>query len=122
MNLLAFFADRLKVQLREQGARHDLVDAVFALGGQDDLVLIVKRVEALGAFLSTEDGRNLLAGYRRAVDILKAEEKKGGAAVAGAVDAGLLGEAEEKTLAAAVAAAVPAVEAAVSRPRTSPPP
>ena len=55
-DLLAFFADRLKVQLREQGARHDLVDAVFALGGQDDLVLIVRRVEALGSFLDTEDG------------------------------------------------------------------
>jgi len=61
-DLLAFFADRLKVQLREQGARHDLVDAVFALEGQDDLVLIVRRVEALGKFLDTEDGKNLLAG------------------------------------------------------------
>ena len=58
VDLLAFFADRLKVQLREQGARHDLVDAVFALGGQDDLLLIVRRVEALGRFLETEDGAN----------------------------------------------------------------
>ena len=63
-DLLAFFADRLKVQLREQGARHDLVDAVFALDGQDDLLLIVRRVEALGKFLDTEDGKNLLAGYQ----------------------------------------------------------
>ncbi|MCC6982335.1 MAG: glycine--tRNA ligase subunit beta [Bauldia sp.] len=78
-DLLAFFADRLKVQLREQGARHDLVDAVFALGSQDDLVLIVRRVEALGRFLDTEDGKNLLVGYRRAANILKAEEKKDGA-------------------------------------------
>jgi glycyl-tRNA synthetase beta chain len=75
-SLLAFFADRLKVQLREQGARHDLVDAVFALEGQDDLVVIVRRVEALGKFLDTEDGRNLLAGYKRATNILRIEEKR----------------------------------------------
>jgi glycyl-tRNA synthetase beta chain len=72
--LRAFFADRLKVQLREQGQRHDLVDAVFALG-DDDLVRIVLRVDHLDRFLSTEDGKNLLAGYKRAVNILKAEEK-----------------------------------------------
>jgi len=75
-DLLAFFADRLKVLLREQGQRHDLVDAVFALG-DDDLVRIVRRVEHLDRFLATEDGRNLLAGYKRAVNILRAEEKKG---------------------------------------------
>jgi glycyl-tRNA synthetase beta chain len=75
-DLLAFLADRLKVLLRDQGQRHDLVDAVFALG-DDDLVRIVARVEALGAFLATEDGANLLAGYKRATNILKAEEKKG---------------------------------------------
>ena len=74
--LLAFFADRLKVLLRDQGKRHDLVDAVFALG-DDDLVRIVRRVEALDAFLATDDGANLLAGYRRASNILRAEEKKG---------------------------------------------
>jgi glycyl-tRNA synthetase beta chain len=74
--LLAFFADRLKVLLREQGKRHDLVDAVFALG-DDDLVRIVDRIEALDAFLKTDDGANLLAGYRRAANILRAEEKKG---------------------------------------------
>ncbi|MGH6967375.1 MAG: glycine--tRNA ligase subunit beta [Phenylobacterium sp.] len=74
--LLLFFADRLKVLLREQGQRHDLVDAVFALG-DDDLVRIVSRVNALEAFLGTDDGKNLLAGYKRAVNILKAEEKKG---------------------------------------------
>jgi glycyl-tRNA synthetase beta chain len=75
-DLLAFFADRLKVLLREQGQRHDLVDAVFALG-DDDIVRIVSRVGALDEFLGTEDGKNLLAGYKRAVNILKAEEKKG---------------------------------------------
>ena len=74
--LLAFFADRLKVLLREQGERHDLVDAVFALG-DDDLVRIVSKVNALSEFLGTEDGKNLLAGSKRAVNILKAEEKKG---------------------------------------------
>jgi len=78
VDLLAFFADRLKVQLREQGARHDLVDAVFALGNQDDLLLIVRRVEALGKFLDTEDGKSLLAGYKRAANILRDEEKKSG--------------------------------------------
>jgi glycyl-tRNA synthetase beta chain len=77
--LLAFFADRLKVYLREKGARHDLIDAVFALPGQDDLLMIVRRVEALGKLLETEDGKNLLAGYRRAANILRAEEKKDGA-------------------------------------------
>ena len=75
-DLVAFFADRLKVLLRDQGRRHDLVDAVFALG-DDDLVRIVARVEALDGFLTTEDGANLLAGYKRATNILKAEEKKG---------------------------------------------
>jgi glycyl-tRNA synthetase beta chain len=78
-DLLAFFADRLKVYLREKGARHDLIDAVFALPGQDDLLMIVRRVEALGKLLETEDGKNLLMGYRRAANILRAEEKKDGA-------------------------------------------
>ncbi len=74
-DLLAFFADRLKVQLRDEGRRHDLVDAVFALG-DDDLVRIVARVEALSGFLATEDGANLLAGIKRATNILRAEAKK----------------------------------------------
>ena len=77
-SLLAFFADRLKVYLRDKGARHDLIDAVFALSGQDDLLMIVWRVEALGRLLEAEDGKNLLAGYRRAANILRAEEKKDG--------------------------------------------
>ena len=75
--LLSFFADRLKVQLREQGARHDLVDAVFALGGQDDLLMVVRRVEALGKFLDTDDGKNLLAGTKRASNILCDRGEKG---------------------------------------------
>ncbi len=74
--ILAFFADRLKVTLRDQGKRHDLVDAVFALG-DDDLARIVARVEALDGFLKTDDGKSLMAGYKRASNILKAEEKKG---------------------------------------------
>lgn len=74
--VFSFFADRLKVLLRDQGKRHDLVDAVFALG-DDDLVRIVDRIEAIDDFLKTDDGANLLAGYRRAANILRAEEKKG---------------------------------------------
>ena len=153
-DLLAFLADRLKVQLREQGARHDLVDAVFGSGApsplegegrvrgdggalpgegaeatisegaartpapdpcpqggggkNDDLVLIVRRVEALGKLLETEDGKNLLAGYRRAANILRAEEKKDGSgAFEGALDAALMIEAAEIALSAALDAAEP---------------
>ena len=76
-SLLLFFADRLKVQQREAGVRHDLIDAVFALGGEDDLVRLLARVKALQAFIGTDDGANLLAGYKRAANILKAEAKKG---------------------------------------------
>src|SRR5947199_7006731 len=94
-DLLAFFADRLKVQLREEGARHDLVDAVFALGGQDDLVLLVRRVEALARFLETDDGRNLLAGYKRATNIIRIEEKKDGRTYVGAPDPRCFREPEE---------------------------
>ena len=103
LDLLAFFGDRLKVYLRDKGARHDLIDAVFGLGGQDDLLMIVRRVEALGRFLETDDGKSLLAGYKRAANILKAEEKKDGA---GAFDArhapNLRVASEEIHLAAAV--------------------
>ncbi|HYS57426.1 MAG TPA: glycine--tRNA ligase subunit beta, partial [Burkholderiales bacterium] len=98
LDLLSFFADRLKVQLRGQGARHDLVDAVFALGGQDDLVLIVRRVEALGHFLETEDGKNLLAGYRRATNIIRIEEKRDGRSYTGAPNLKLLRDPLEKHL------------------------
>ncbi|WP_298965171.1 glycine--tRNA ligase subunit beta [uncultured Methylobacterium sp.] len=101
-DLLAFFADRLKVHLREQGARHDLIDAVFALPGQDDLLMVVRRVEALGRFLDGEDGRNLLAGTRRAANILRIEEKKDGRAHDAAPDPGLFALPEERALAAAL--------------------
>jgi glycyl-tRNA synthetase beta chain len=101
-DLLAFFADRLKVQLREQGARHDLVDAVFALEGQDDLVLIVRRVEALGKFLDTEDGKNLLAGFKRAANILRIEEKRDNATYDGQPDERLYQLPQEIALARAV--------------------
>ncbi|SHG04743.1 glycine--tRNA ligase subunit beta [Bradyrhizobium erythrophlei] len=101
-DLISFFADRLKVQLREQGARHDLVDAVFALGGQDDLLMVVRRVEALGKFLDTDDGKNLLAGTKRAANILRIEEKKDGKDYDGAPDAALYSLPEEKTLAKAI--------------------
>ena len=100
--LLAFFADRLKVQLRDQGARHDLVDAVFSLGGQDDLLMVVRRVEALGKFLDTDDGKNLLAGTKRASNILSIEEKKDKRAFDGAPSVGLYKLAEEKALASAI--------------------
>jgi len=104
-DLMIFFADRLKVQLREQGARHDLVDAVFALEGQDDLLLIVRRVEALGKFLDTEDGKNLLAGYKRATNIIRIEEKKDKREYTGAPDPALYELPEEKSLAQAIDAA-----------------
>jgi glycyl-tRNA synthetase beta chain len=103
--LISFFADRLKVQLREQGARHDLVDAVFALEGQDDLLLVVRRVEALGKFLDTEDGKNLLAGYKRATNIIRIEEKKDSREYTGAPDPQRYELAEEKALAQAIDAA-----------------
>ncbi|MEY9741162.1 glycyl-tRNA synthetase beta chain [Bradyrhizobium japonicum] len=114
-DLLAFFADRLKVQLREQGARHDLVDAVFALGGQDDLLMIVRRVEALGKFLESDDGKNLLAGIKRAGNILGIEEKKDKRAFDGAPDAALYGLAEEKALAKAIGEVQAEASAAVAR-------
>ncbi len=101
-DLLAFFAERLKVYLRDKGARHDLIDAIFSLPGQDDLALIVKRVEALTEFLKTDDGANLLAGVKRAQNILTIEEKKDKASHAGDYDAGLLQADEEKALAAAI--------------------
>jgi glycyl-tRNA synthetase beta chain len=115
IDLLSFFADRLKVQLRDQGARHDLVDAVFALGGQDDLLMVVRRVEALGKFLDTDDGKNLLAGFKRAANILRIEEKKDNRAYDGAVDASLLNLPEEKALAGAIAEATKDASAAVAK-------
>ena len=115
-SLLAFFADRLKVYLRDQGARHDLIDAVFALPGQDDLLMIVRRVEALGRFLDTDDGKSLLAGYRRAANILKAEEKKDGAgAFEAATDPALFDLPEERALGDALGTVEAETAAAVAR-------
>ena len=99
-NLLSFFHDRLKVYLRDQGARHDLIDAVITPDA-DDLLTVVRRVEALGKLLDTEDGKNLLAGTKRAANILAAEEKKG-TAVAAAVDPALFREDAEKKLFSAI--------------------
>jgi glycyl-tRNA synthetase beta chain len=116
-DLLAFLADRLKVQLREQGKRHDLVDAVFALG-DDDLVRIVARVEALDAFLKTEAGVNLLAASKRAANILAAEEKKGkwsAEEAQGAVDASKLAEPAEKALHTALESAIPLARFSVEK-------
>ncbi len=117
--VLAFFADRLKVYLREKGARHDLIDAVFALGGQDDLRLITRRVEALGRFLDTEEGANLLTGYRRAANILRAEEKKFGTEEATtygeAFDDRALALPEEQALAAALDHAAAEASRSVAR-------
>jgi glycyl-tRNA synthetase beta chain len=111
-DLLSFFADRLKQHLRDQGQRPDLIDAVLALG-EDDLVLITRRVEALGAFLETEDGTNLLAGYKRAANILRAEEKKDKRAFDGAVDVALLDAPAEKSLYDALVSGVTSAKTAL---------
>jgi len=111
--LLSFFADRLKVHLRDQGARHDLVDAVFALGG-DDLLIIVRRVEALGRFLDTEDGEHLLIGAARAINILRIEEKKDSRTYDESPDPTLFKRPEEKALAKAVDAVEKASAAAIA--------
>jgi glycyl-tRNA synthetase beta chain len=110
-----FISDRLKGQLRDQGARHDLVDAVFALGGQDDLLMVVRRVEALGKFLDSDDGKNLLAGTKRANNILAIEEKKDKRKFDGAPDAALFKLDEEKALAKAIAEVGPEASAAVAK-------
>lgn len=114
LDLLAFFADRLKQYLRDQGQRHDLIDAVFALG-EDDLVLIVNRVEALAAFLDSEDGTNLLAGYKRAANILRAEEKKDKTRFDGAVDEKRLEAKAEKALFKAISNSASAAQAALEK-------
>ncbi|HEY4135771.1 MAG TPA: glycine--tRNA ligase subunit beta [Alphaproteobacteria bacterium] len=103
--LLPFFADRLKVTLREKGVRHDLIDAVFSLGGEDDLVRLIARVDALQSFLASDDGANLLTAYKRASNIVGIEEKKDKATYDQAVDAKLLALPEESTLAQALAKA-----------------
>ncbi len=115
--LLLFFEDRLSIQLRDQGARHDLLDAVvdaYSLVPGNQLLQIVRRVEALGRFLDTEDGQNLLAGTKRAANILRIEENKDGVLYRAAPDAGLFVLAEETALAAALATARAAAGAAIA--------
>lgn len=113
-DILAFFHDRLKVYLRDRGARHDLIDAVISPDA-DDLLMIVARVEALGKFLETDDGANLLAGVKRAQNILRIEEKKDKQSFDGAPDSKLLKDAEEKALAKAIDEASKAASAAVEK-------
>ena len=96
--LMEFFADRLKAHLREKGVRHDLVSAVFSMSGEDDLVRLMARVDALGKFLGTDDGANLLTAYRRAANIVRIEEKKDSARHDGPVDDAALNQTEEATL------------------------
>ncbi|MDH3236009.1 MAG: glycine--tRNA ligase subunit beta [Alphaproteobacteria bacterium] len=111
--LLAFFADRLKVHLRGQGVRHDQIDAVFAVGGEDDIVRLLARVEALADFLESEDGANLLIAYRRAANIVRIEEKKDSVAYDQAPDPAVFAQTEEKALGAALMAAATAMDGAI---------
>ena len=118
VSLLGFLAERLKVYLRETKARHDLIDAVFGSAGSDDFTLVVRRVAALGQFLGTDEGANLLAGYRRAANILKAEARKAPAEAPGFAepfDPKLLIEPAERALAGRLAAAAPEAADAVRR-------
>lgn len=111
--LLAFLADRLKVHLREEGVRHDLITAVFADGGEDDIVRLLERVAALRAFLDTDDGANLLVAYRRASNIVRIEENKDNRHYEGEADSTLLTENQETELHRALAEARPKIEQAV---------
>ena len=112
-----FFADRLKVALKEKGTRHDLIDAVFSLGNEDDLVRLVARVEALQTFLASDDGANLLTAYRRAVNILRIEEQKDDRKYDGEPDPEALELPEEKRLYADLADAAALIRAEVERER-----
>jgi glycyl-tRNA synthetase beta chain len=112
-DLLTFFADRLKVYLRDQGIRHDVIQACFELGGQDDLVLLVNRVRALQDFLGTNDGENLLIAYRRAANIVSAEEKKDGVEYSMPPENKFAELPEERDLFAALDLAEPAIAAAL---------
>src|SRR5690625_508683 len=115
IDLLSFFADRLKVHLRDQDIRHDVIQACFDLGGQDDLVLLVNRVRALQDFLGTDDGENLLIAYRRAANIVSAEEQKDGVEYSGAPSEKFAELAEEHALFKALDAAEPAIGEALER-------
>jgi glycyl-tRNA synthetase beta chain len=111
--LLDFFADRLKVYLRDKGVRHDLIAAVFALGGEDDLVRLIARVDALSAFLATDDGANLLVAYRRAANIVRLEEKKDGVKYDGDATAEQVGAPEGDVLLGTLGTVAAATQAAV---------
>ncbi|HVP86004.1 MAG TPA: glycine--tRNA ligase subunit beta [Rhizomicrobium sp.] len=115
--VLAFLADRLKVALREKGTRHDLIDAVFVLGYEDDLVRLVARVEALQTFLKSDDGANLLTAYKRAANILKAEEKKDKTEYSGDPDPEAFVLPEEKALFVELSTAAELIRAEVERER-----
>lgn len=115
--LLSFFADRLKVALKEKGTRYDLIDAVFSLGNEDDLVRLVARVEALQSFLKSEEGADLLAGYKRAANILKAEEKKDKTTLDGEPDPDAFVLGEEKSLFVELSTAAEMVKAEIERER-----
>ena len=116
--LLDFFADRLKVHLKESGVRHDLVSAIFALGGEDDLVRLLARVDALRDFIYSEDGENLLTAYRRAANIVRIEEKKDGRTYdPRSVEGTALVQDEETVLLTALDAVEPEVATAVAEER-----
>jgi glycyl-tRNA synthetase beta chain len=117
IGLIPFFADRLKVALKEKGVRHDLIDAVFSLGNEDDLVRLVARVEALQTFVKSEEGADLLAGYKRAANILKAEEKKDKTSFEGSPDAAAFVLPEEKALFAELETAAAKVKAEIAAER-----
>ena len=114
-DLLAFFADRLKVHLKGEGVRHDLIAATFALGGEDDLVRLLARVEALQAFISSDDGANLLTAYRRAANILRIEEKKDGVTYDRPPDEKLYAQDEEAALGKALGSASKSVTASLAK-------
>jgi glycyl-tRNA synthetase beta chain len=112
--LLDFFADRLKVALRDKGVRHDLITAVFAVGGEDDFVRLLARVAALEKFLKTDDGANLLVAYRRAANIVKIEEKRDSRAYDGDADPTAMRQEEERELFRALGAAAAAARTAIA--------
>jgi glycyl-tRNA synthetase beta chain len=112
-DLLAFFHDRLKVYLRDQGIRHDVIDACLAMPGNDDLTLLVKRAEALAAFLKTDDGENLLQGFKRANNILTQAETKDGVEYSYGTDPKFAETEAERALFAALDAAEAAISPAI---------
>lgn len=116
-DLLDFFADRLKVHLRDRGVRHDHVEAVFALGNEDDLVRLIARVDALSGFLATDDGENLVAAYKRASNIVAIEEKKDGASFDGDVASDRLAQDEERALVDGLTASSASANAAIGEER-----